>query len=65
MQVPKFTLAGEEFHDFVIEQTIGDGALQLGADGLVGYQFLNLFDWYFDEAGGAAYAIPTPALQAL
>ena len=64
VQVASLEFAGESFGKFVIQEAVNPTAFEAsGADGLMGYQFMRLYDWYFDEAGGAVYAVPNDTLR--
>jgi predicted aspartyl protease len=66
VQLDNIAIAGESFDKFVVQEAQDATSFEAtGADGLLGYQFMRLFDWYFDEAGGAVYASPNGALEEL
>ena len=66
VQLTSLDFAGQSFGDFGVQEALDPTAFETsGADGLMGYQFMRLFDWYFDEAGGAAYATPNEAFAQL
>lgn len=66
IQVSSLDFAGESFGEFGIQEALDATAFEAsGADGIMGYQFMRLYDWYFDEAGGAVYATPNAAFTEL